>query len=368
MPNKPVSPLDRITASVDAITPPIALSSARGGNPTVRLGDRARAAIRLRHLSPRTEEANVQWMRRYYEFHSRRHPAALGASHVTAFLNDLAVRRRVGASTQNQALAALVFLYKEVLGRDLPWLAGLIRAKGPVRLPAVLSRDEVRAVLAALVGAPRLAATLMYGSGLRLMECCSLRVKDVDFARLTITVRRGKGGKDRATVLPASAVGALRAHLEHVRSLHRQDIAEGAGWVALPDGVAQNAGATARDWSWQWVFPATRTYVDAESGQRRRHHLHETVIQDAVRRAVAAAGIAKRATCHTLRHSFATHLLEDGQDIRTVQELLGHNDLSTTMIYTHVLSGGRAAVTSPLDSPVDDGPGGSPGPARRARD
>ena len=330
------------------------------GRPTVRLGDRARAAIRLRHLSPRTEEAYIQWMQRYYAYHGRQNPASLGAVHVTSFLNDLAVRRGVGASTQNQALAALVFLYREVLGRDLPWLAGLVRAKPATRLPVVLSRDEVQALLNALSGLPKLAATLLYGSGLRLMECCSLRVKDVDFARDQITIRSGKGRKDRTTVLPAAASGDLHAHLERVREAHRRDVAAGDGWVALPDGVAEAARGAGREWLWQWVFPATRTYLHAETGQRRRHHLHETVLQDAVRRAVAAAGIPKRATCHTLRHSFATHLLENGHDIRTVQTLLGHNDLNTTMIYIHVQTREAGGVTSPLDVRPDDKPGSEP--------
>lgn len=241
--------------------------SLAAGRPTVRLGDRARAAIRLRHLSPRTEEAYVQWMQRYYEFHGRQHPATLGAAHVTSFLNDLAVRRGVGASTQNQALAALVFLYREVLGRDLPWLAGLVRAKPSTRLPVVLSRDEVQALLNALSGLPKLAATLLYGSGLRLMECCSLRVKDVDFARDQITIRSGKGRKDRTTVLPTAASGELHAHLERVREAHRRDVANGDGWVALPDDVGEKSAAAGREWLWQWVFPATRTYLHAETGQ-----------------------------------------------------------------------------------------------------
>lgn len=334
----------------DGIVP----APARGGRPAARLGDRARTAIRLRHLSRRTEDAYVQWMQRYYEFHHRRHPGALGPDHVTAFLNDLAVRRGVSASTQNQALAAIVFLYREVLGRDLPWLGGLVRAKGPTRLPVVLSRAEVRALLNALSGAPKLAATLLYGSGLRLMECCTLRVKDVDLPRDQITIRSGKGRKDRATVLPAAAAGAMHAHLERVRVAHRQDIASGGGWVALPDGVAAQSPAAGREWPWQWVFPATRTYLDAETGQRRRHHLHQTVLQDAVRRAVAAAGIPRRATCHSLRHSFATHLLESGHDIRTVQTLLGHNDVRTTMIYTHVQKRPAGRVISPLDAEVGD--------------
>jgi integron integrase len=286
-------------------------------------------------------------MQRYYEFHRRQHPAALGPSHVTTFLNHLAIERGVTASTQNQALAALVFLYREVLGRDLPWLAGIVRAKTPARLPVVLGRGEVQALLAALTGPPRLAATLLYGAGLRLMECCALRVKDVDFARDQITVRAGKGQKDRTTILPAAAAGDLHAHLERVREAHRRDVSEGGGWVALPDGLPDSAAG--REWLWQWVFPATRTYLHEETGQRRRHHLHQTVVQDAVRRAVAAAGILKRATCHTLRHSFATHLLEDGHDIRTVQELLGHRDLTTTMIYTHVQARTPEQVTSPLD-------------------
>lgn len=332
----------------------IASPSLPAGRPTVRLGDRARAAIRLRHLSHRTEEAYVQWMQRYYEFHGRQHPATLGAAHVTSFLNDLAVRRGVGASTQNQALAALVFLYREVLGRDLPWLAGLVRAKPSTRLPVVLSRDEVQALLNALSGLPKLAATLLYGSGLRLMECCSLRVKDVDFARDQITIRSGKGRKDRTTVLPAAASGALHAHLERVREAHLRDVANGDGWVARPEGDGKGAPAAGREWLWQWVFPATRTYLHPETGQRRRHHLHETVLQDAVRRAVATAGIPKRATCHTLRHSFATHLLESGHDIRTVQKLLGHNDLTTTMIYTHVQNRAADRVVSPLDGLLDD--------------
>lgn len=327
----------------------MANASSPAGRPAARLGDRARAAIRLRHLSRRTEDAYVQWMQRFYEFHERRHPGALGPDHVTAFLNDLAVRRGVSAATQNQALAALVFLYREVLGRDLPWLAGLVRAKGPMRLPVVLSRAEVQGVLNALSGAPKMAATLLYGSGLRLMECCSLRVKDVDFARDQIIVRNGKGQKDRVTVLPLAAAGALQTHLERVREAHRGDVASGGGWVALPEGGGEPACSAGREWAWQWVFPATRTYVDADTGQRRRHHMHQTVLQDAVRRAVAAAGIGKRATCHTLRHSFATHLLENGHDIRTVQTLLGHSDVSTTMIYTHVQRPPAGRVTSPLD-------------------
>ncbi|MFN0244760.1 MAG: integron integrase [Planctomycetota bacterium] len=317
--------------------------------PPVRVGDRARAAIRLRHLSPRTEQAYLGWMVRYYEFHGRRDPASLGAEHVTAFLSALATRGRVSASTQNQALAALLFLYREVLGMQLPWLDDLVRAKTPARLPVVLTRDEVRAVLAHMDGEPRLMATLLYGCGLRLMECCRLRIKDVDFGRNQIAVRRGKGDKDRATMLPMSIKPALATHLEHVRSQHQRDLANSAGSVELPGALAKKLPSAGREWPWQWVFPATRTYVERETGEKRRHHLHETVVQHAVRRAVLAAGIAKRATCHTFRHSFATHLLEDGSDIRTVQELLGHKDVATTMIYTHVLNRGPAGVRSPAD-------------------
>lgn len=310
--------------------------------------------MRLRRLSPRTEEAYVRWMCRYYEFHGRRDPADLGAKDVTAFLNDLATSGRVAASTQNQALSALLFLYREVLGRDLPWLDELVRAKRPARLPVVLARDEVRAVLSHMEGVPRLMATLLYGSGLRLLECCRLRVKDVDFARSQIVVRSGKGERDRATMLPAAVRADLAAHLERVREQHRRDLSQGAGWVELPAALARKLPAAGREWAWQWVFPATRHYVHRESGQRRRHHLHETVLQQAMRRAVLAAGIPKRATCHTLRHSFATHLLEDGSDIRTVQELLGHKDVATTMIYTHVLDRGPAGVRSPADRLLGD--------------
>ncbi len=314
-----------------------------------RLGQRARAAMRLRHFSPRTEEAYLGWMRRYYQFHDRGDPAQLGAQHVTAFLNALATQGRVAASTQNQALAALLFLYREVLGLDLPWLHDLVHAKTPARLPVVLSRDEVRAVLAKMEGESRLMATLLYGAGLRLLECCRLRVKDVDFARNQLTVRRGKGDKDRATMLPGAIKLELAAHLERVRVQHTRDLAAGAGWVELPGTLARKLPNAGREWPWQWVFPATRIYTERETGQRRRHHLHETVLQHAVRRAVLESGIAKRATCHTFRHSFATHLLEDGSDIRTVQELLGHKDVATTMIYTHVLNRGPSGVRSPAD-------------------
>jgi integron integrase len=318
-------------------------------NPAPRLSERVREAMRLRHFSPRTEEAYLGWMRRYHEFHGRRDPAGLGPEHLTDFLNALATRRHVSSSTQNQALAALLFLYRDVLGIQLPWLDDLVHAKSPARLPVVLTRDEVRSVLARMAGEPRLMAILLYGCGLRLLECCHLRVKDVDFGRNQITVRRGKGEKDRTTMLPVSIKSELAVHLERVRAQHERDIVSGAGWVEVPGALAKKLPSAGREWPWQWVFPATRHYVERETGQKRRHHLHETVVQHAVRHAVLAAGIPKRATCHTFRHSFATHLLEDGSDIRTVQELLGNKDVATTMIYTHVLNRGPAGVQSPAD-------------------
>jgi integron integrase len=288
-------------------------------------------------------------MRRYHEFNQRRDPALFGAERVTALLNHLATDQRVSASTQNQALSALLFLYREVCHVDLPWLDELVRAKRSQRLPVVLSRDEVRAVIDHLNGVHRLMAALLYGAGLRLMECCRLRVKDIDFGRRQLVVREGKGDKDRVAVLPASLHGPLRAHLDAVHAQHQADVVQGAGWVELPNALDRKLPREGQAWAWQWVFPATRIYVDHATGQRRRHHLHETALQRAVKDAVRAAGIAKRATCHTFRHSFATHLLEDGTDIRTLQELLGHADVSTTMIYTHVLERGPLGVRSPLD-------------------
>jgi integron integrase len=318
--------------------------------PRPRLLDRVRAALRARHYSRRTEEAYVAWITRYiFFFHAQRHPAEMGAEEITRFLSSLAVDGRVAASTQNQALSALLFLYRDVLEVDLPWLDGIIRAKRPHRLPIVLTRDEVRAVLQRLEGVPRLMACLLYGAGLRVLECCRLRVQDVDFATNQIVVRSGKGAKDRVTMLPAAVKPDLARHLEGVRRQHQHDLQHGAGWVELPDALARKYPNAGREWAWQWVFPATRIYRDGVTGQVRRHHLHESVLQRAVKAAVRQAGIAKHGSPHTLRHSFATHLLEDGHDIRTVQELLGHRDVSTTMIYTHVLNRGPGAVRSPAD-------------------
>ena len=321
-----------------------------------RLLDRVRAAARVRHLSRRTEKSYVAWIRRYVLFHGKRHPADMGPSEITSFLSMLATEGQVTASTQNQALAALLFLYRTVLERDVPWLEDLVRAKHPGRLPVVLSREEVGAVLRQLHGVPRLMGVLLYGAGLRLLECARLRVKDVDFGRAQLIVRAGKGDRDRATLLPATVRPALQCHLERVRRLHEDDLRSGAGWVELPHALARKLPAAGREWPWQWVFPATRLYMDRESGQRRRHHLHETVLQRAVHAATRAASISKRVTCHTFRHSFATHLLEEGYDIRTVQTLLGHRDVRTTMIYTHVLARGPAGVLSPLDRLLDPPP------------
>lgn len=328
---------------------PSILDTGPASPPRPRLFDRVRDALRTRHYSRRTEEAYIAWIRRYILFHRKRHPAEMGASEITQFLTSLAVQRKVAAATQNQALSALLFLYREVLGQTVPWLDGVVRAKRPRRLPEVLSRDEVRAVLNQMSGVPRLMALLLYGAGLRVLECARLRVKDVDFASNQIVVRAGKGDRDRVSMLPATIKVDLSRHLEFVRRQHEQDLKRGAGWVELPGALLRKYPNAGREWAWQLVFPATRLYLDRSTGQRRRHHLHETVLQRAVMESARRAGIAKRATCHTLRHSFATHLLEDGHDIRTVQELLGHRDMSATMIYTHVLNRGPGAVRSPAD-------------------
>ncbi len=307
------------------------------------------AAIRRRHLSPRTEKAYAGWIRRTIRFHPGRNPAELGKREVEAFLTALAVERKVGPSTQNQALAALLFLYGKVLERELPWLDELVRARKRRRVPVVMSRTEVAAVLGQLHGTSRLMAELLYGAGLRLLECARLRMHDVDFERHSLVVRRGKGGGDRVALLPSARIEALREQRTFVARLHAEDIARGAGYVELPEALERKLPSASRELGWQWLFPATRTYHHRETHRVRRHHLHETVLQKAVRAAAIAARIPKRVTTHTFRHSFATHLLEDGYDIRTVQELLGHKDLKTTMIYTHVLNRGPAGVRSPLD-------------------
>lgn len=314
-----------------------------------RLIDRFRAAIRARHYSRRTEKSYWLWIRYFIFHHGRRHPAEMGAAEVTAFLNWLATERNVAAATQNQALAALLFLYKAVLERDLPWFDDLVRAKRPVRVPVVLSVAEVRRLLAQLDGTAWIMASLLYGAGLRLQECLTLRVKDIDFAYRQVTVRDGKGGKDRVTMLPEGVVQPLQAHLGRVRALHRQDAAEGCGEVWLPHALARKYPRAGYEWGWQFVFPSKNRSADPESGVIRRHHVYPDTIGRAVKRAARAAGIPKPVSCHTLRHSFATHLLEAGHDIRTVQELLGHSDVSTTMVYTHVLNRGGRGVKSPLD-------------------
>jgi integron integrase len=290
------------------------------------------------------------WIRRFVRYHGTRHPRELGATEVAAFLSMLAQGRQVSASTQNLALSALLFLYREVLGEPLVWVEGIVRARVPQRIPVVLTRDEVRAVLAWLRPRERLVSTLLYGAGLRLLESLTLRVKDIDFGGNQIVVRGGKGGKDRVVPFPGSARQEMTQHLEATRALHLRDIAAGAGEVILPDALGQKYPTAGRDWRWQYVFPATRQYVERGSGKLRRHHLHESVVQQAVRGAAERAGLPKRVSCHTFRHSFATHLLEDGYDIRTIQELLGHKDVSTTMIYTHVLNRGGRGVRSPADA------------------
>ncbi len=318
-------------------------------DPPPLLMDQVRDACRTRHYSRRTEKTYSRWIRRFILFHRKRHPRQMGEAEVAHFLSSLAVRGKVSASTQNQALSALLFLYEAVLGRKLQWVDGLVRAKASPRVPVVLSRQEVRAVLDHLSGTTWLMATLLYGAGLRLMECARLRVKDLDFQRNEIVVRQGKGGRDRRTMLPAGLRPHLEAHLRKVYAQHRRDLSRGAGWVELPGALARKYPSAGREWPWQWVFPATRVYLEPVTGERRRHHLHETVLQRAVKLAVLRAGIPKPASCHTFRHSFATHLLEDGHDIRTVQELLGHRDVTTTMIYTHVLNRGGRGVLSPSD-------------------
>ncbi len=315
-----------------------------------RLLDRVRLSIRARHYSLRTEESYVGWVRRFVLFHGKRHPQTMGETDINAFLSDLANRAGVSASTQNQALAALLFLYRHVLERPPPSIEKVVRAKRPRRLPVVLTRAEVRAVIGRLAGPSRLVATLLYGSGMRLLECLRLRIKDVEFGSNRIVVRDAKGQRDRVVPLPLVVRAVLPTWLARVKRLHQRDLAAGFGTVHLPEALSRKYPGSERDWGWQWVFPAERRSRDPRTGAERRHHLDESVLQRAVRQAVLDIGISRRASCHTLRHSFATHLIEDGYDIRTIQELLGHKDVKTTMIYTHVLNRpGTLGVRSPAD-------------------
>ena len=325
--------------------------------PPRRLLDQVRDAIHRKHYSPRTEEAYVHWIKRFIFFTDKRHPRELGAAEVTAFLNYLSGERNVAASTQNQAFSALLFLYKEVLGVALPWLEGLDRAKRPTRMPSVLSRPEVQRLLSHLEGARWLMASLLYGAGLRLRECLKLRIKDLDFDYRQILIRNGKGTKDRVTMLPQSVIEPLKHHLVRVKALHEQDLASGHGDVELPDALARKYPKAPYEWAWKFVFPSYRLSTDPRTGVIRRHHVYEDYLIRGVKDAVRAAGVSKHVSCHTLRHAFATYLLEGGYDIRTVQELLGHNSVETTMIYTHVMNKGGRGVTSPLDGIAPRGAG-----------
>jgi integron integrase len=314
-----------------------------------KLLDQVRQAIRSRHYSHRTEKAYVHWIKRYIFFHNKRHPLEMAEPEIAQFLSSLATARRVSASTQNQALNALLFLYDEVLSKKIGLIDGVVRAKRPQRLPVVLTKDEVKRVLDRMNGAPRLMGFLLYGAGLRLIECCHLRIKDTDFSRNEVVVRSGKGNKDRYTMLPSAVRDSLMQHLRGVKAQHDEDLKNGLGRVSLPNALDRKYPNAGKEWGWQWVFPATSHYTDTMTGEKRRHHLHESVLQRAFKEARLRAGVFKLAGPHTLRHSFATHLLENGYDIRTVQELLGHNDVSTTMIYTHVLNRGGKGVRSPAD-------------------
>jgi integron integrase len=311
--------------------------------------DCVREAIQRKHFSYRTEQVYCGWIKRFIHFHGKRHPLEMAEPEVNGFLSHLAVEGKVAASTQNQALSALLFLYQDVLGRGLDRIEGVVRAKTPLRLPVVLSRAEVRAVLDQMEGPPRLMAGLLYGAGLRLRECLELRVKDLDFDRGEITVRRGKGDKDRVTMLPANLHEALHEQLGEARKIYERDLAKGVGLATVPEALGRKYPSLHKEWGWQWVFPASATTDHPRTGERVRWHTHESVLQRAVKAAVHRAGIAKHVGPHTFRHCFATHLLERGQDIRTVQELLGHKDVTTTMIYTHVLNRGGRGVTSPAD-------------------
>lgn len=312
--------------------------------------EQVRRTLRLKHYSIRTEQAYVQFIKRFILFHGKRHPSEMGADEIRQYLSHLASVDRVAASTQNQALAALLFLYRVVLGVELPFVEGIERAKRPARLPVVLTPEEAARIISHLEGVYKLMASLLYGSGLRVMECVRLRVKDVDFGYRQIVVRDGKGEKDRRTMLPDSLVAPLNLQLERTRMLHEEDLQRGFGRVYLPYALERKLPNAAAEWQWQWVFPASRISSDPRSAHKRRHHASEDMLQSHIKSATQRAGVVKRVSCHTFRHSFATHLLESGYDIRTVQELLGHADVKTTMLYTHVLNRGGRGVRSPLDA------------------
>jgi integron integrase len=336
---------------------PLASSLRSSAKPAPKLLDRVRWHLRVKHYSTRTEQVYIDWIRRFILFHGKRHPETMGEEEIAAFLSHLAIHQHVAASTQNQAFSALLFLYQQVLDRKLDYIAGVERVRRPAKLPVVFTRAEARAVIAHLKGDYRLMTELLYGSGLRLMEALRLRIKDIDFGYNQITVRDGKGMRERVTLLPAPLKEPLRAHLKRVRQIHGRDLARGGGAVYLPFGLARKYPKAGRDWRWQYVFPAAKPSIDPRSGETRRHHVGEKNLQNAVKNAIYAAGIPKAASCHTFRHSFATHLIEAGYDIRTVQELLGHKDVSTTMVYTHVLNKPGLGVRSPLEEP--DSPAGS---------
>ena len=343
----------RLTSSPSPHTPPpTGFGNVTSRSSDVRkpkLLDQVRESMRTRHYSLRTEKAYVHWITRFIFFHNKRHPIDLGEVEIGQFLTALATASQVSASTQNQALNALLFLYRAVLEKPIGYVNGVVRAKRPSRLPVVLTRQEVRAIIGGLEGVEWVMATLLYGAGLRLMECLRLRVQEIDVGSNQITIRAGKGDKDRVTMLPASVVEPLRKHLERVKTLYERDMEHGQGGASLPNALEKKYPNAPKEWGWQFVFPASKLAVDPRSGKLRRHHLHESVLQKAVKEACRHADVAKHAGCHTLRHSFATHLLEDGYDIRTVQELLGHKDVNTTMVYTHVLNRGGRGVKSPAD-------------------
>jgi integron integrase len=343
---------------MNATAPTLPRSIDRFAKPAPRQTDRrapklmaqVRYALRSRHYSKRTEDSYVVWIRRFIFFHNVRHPAEMAEAEVNQFLTHLAIKEKVSASTQNQALSALLFLYRYVLVRQLGQLGEVVRARKSKRLPVVLTRDEVKAVFRHLKGEQRLVAVLQYGTGMRLMECLRLRVKDVDFGADEILIRQGKGDKDRRSMLPEKVKAPLRQHLERVKKTHARDLADGYGRVPLPCALNRKYPNASREWGWQFVFPQLKRWVNPKTGEQGRHHIDESIIQKAIKTAVRAAEISKPATSHSLRHSFATHLLEDGYDIRTIQELLGHKDVKTTMIYTHVLNRGGRGVRSPADA------------------